>query len=225
MHQTIEPNPFRTAVVRPGSIPFHDETAVESLAQKFCQHRVGQIVGQHGSGKSTLVASLEHRVRDRFENVQRICLVQPEINSRLSALRHGFHVAKTVHSVASERTPQECKHFLIIVDGAEQMLTWTRWRFLSRIRRSGVACLLTSHRPLVQVPVLFKTQVTAELVTQLSMNQVRKSSPLVRELVRQDLSLRDLETVNNLRDYWFELYDVVQPHLQSCPAYREQRCG
>lgn len=225
MYQTIEPNPFRTAAVRPGSIPFHNESAIEPLAVELHRRRVGQIVGRHGSGKSTLVAALANRISHDFEHILRVCLVKPVQAEWRTAYRHRRQVAKSIDAAVIQAMSTPHQRSLIIVDGAEQMRSWNYWRFLRRIRRSGIACLLTSHRPLMQVPVLFQTRLRPDMIHDLTLNQVQRSSPIVGGLVRRDLSMRDLESVENLRDYWFELYDVVQPHLQPCPAYREQHCG
>ncbi len=63
------------------------------------------------------------------------------------------------------------------------------------------------------------------MIYDLTLWQVRQASIAVRSLVENDLRSRNLASIGNLRDYWFELYDLVQPHLQPCNAYREQHCG
>ena len=66
-------NPFSTRFTRPGAIPFLFE---EPLTAEFIIHRfnannwLAQIVGPHGSGKTTLVRGLEPELRTRFANIK-----------------------------------------------------------------------------------------------------------------------------------------------------------
>ena len=39
------------------------------------------------------------------------------------------------------------------------------------------------------------------------------ASPTVVEVVSRELEGRDLSGLTNVRDLWFELYDIVQDHL------------
>src|SRR6185295_305765 len=54
-------NPFATRFIRPGAIPFLflDGDSADAIVERLKANRWrGQIIGEHGSGKSTLIATL-----------------------------------------------------------------------------------------------------------------------------------------------------------------------
>lgn len=53
-------NPFSTTFIRPGAIPFlfpNDQTIQDVVRQLAATDWWGQIIGPHGTGKSTLTAA------------------------------------------------------------------------------------------------------------------------------------------------------------------------
>src|SRR5437764_10280820 len=61
IRRRMSSNPFATRFIRPGAIPFLflDGDSAEAIIERLkANHWRGQIVGEHGSGKSTLVATL-----------------------------------------------------------------------------------------------------------------------------------------------------------------------
>ena len=227
-HQALEPNPFRTAAVRPGAIPFlggqshaGDSLFVESLAATFLNQRSGQILGDHGSGKSTLVSSLLEYLQPSFHGVQHLCFVRPEFTRPWHATRHCQRVSKQLRQTLANCSADT----LLVIDGAEQLSVLAYRQMIGSIGSKSIAVLATSHRKLRGMPVLFRAETNPSTIRELTRRQVRRSSDMIRNLVEADLMSRDLETISNLRDYWFELYDLVQPYLQLGDAYREQQCG
>lgn len=222
-HWSIESNPFRTAAVRPGAIPFccDDEALMDQLIDLFLRQRSGQILGQHGSGKSTLVSSLVARLKPNFRSTQHLCFVRCESGHRLASLRHSRSVSKQLRKALKTCSPNT----LLVVDGAEQLSLLAFQQLLTSIAGERVSVLVTSHQKMRGIPVLYRTRIRPRMIYDLTLWQVRQASIAVRSLVENDLRSRNLASIGNLRDYWFELYDLVQPHLQPCNAYREQHCG
>jgi hypothetical protein len=125
-------NPFSTRFVRPGAIPFVYPTGhsaagtvqrLEALAWR------GQIVGPHGAGKSTLVASLVEPLRRAGRP------------ARVFALRDGQRrmPAEWVEQARAAAARA------IVVDGYEQLSRTSRWRLKARCRREQWGLLITAH--------------------------------------------------------------------------------
>ena len=67
----ISVNPFSTRFVRPGAIPFVDDTGLIDRTIECWRksEQIGQIVGPHGSGKTVLTLSIEKRlIEERLHN-------------------------------------------------------------------------------------------------------------------------------------------------------------
>jgi len=186
-------NPFATCHVRPGAMPFlFDEgqsaaTLIDELRRGEWR---GQIIGPHGTGKSTLLATLIP------------ALEQAGRSPNLVVLRDG-----------QRRLPPETlvklgKHApLLIVDGYEQLSWISRWRLKRRCRRLGCGLIVTAHRD-VGLTTIYRTSGdshTARRVVEqlLSGNE---SSPLdATELADAWRRHR-----GNLREMLFDLYDVYE---------------
>jgi len=137
---TFEHNVFSTKFWTPGAIPFRfaDETeSCESLIAAFERHGGGQIVGPHGSGKSTLIESLKKVFLRNEYDVRHAML-----NDRNRRLAQEF-------SLEPLRDPG-----VRIVDGYEQLALWQRWRL--RLKFPG-RFLIVTHRPVARLPILYRT--------------------------------------------------------------------
>ena len=114
----MQPNPFSTRFIQPGAISYEcfDGGTVTELAEHILKlpSKRGIIVGPHGSGKSTLVASL--------------VLKLPSIasHSRIHSLRFSTDnsAAQSLNTAVKEWTP----HSIAILDGYEQLRFWSRLR-------------------------------------------------------------------------------------------------
>src|SRR5437016_5663581 len=70
-------NPFSTRFVRPGALPFRfsaGQTAASLVARLHELHWRAQIVGPHGTGKSTLLAALLPEIEAAGQQVRAIAL-------------------------------------------------------------------------------------------------------------------------------------------------------
>ena len=225
-----EPEPFRSparaGVTGERSAGWHDgameqngvleqDGALEQLVHGLVRDRIGLIVGPHGTGKSTLLHTLIPLLRQQFERVDLVRLHGASGMGVLSRWRHAGRVGRQAIS-ASSRAGEGA---LLVVDGIEQLNRWHRRRLRWSCRRRGQAVLATSHRPLPGMRVLYTTRIDASMIHELVGRLLGPASAEVAALVRAEIERRDLDRVANLRDLWFELYDVVQPMLIATPLH------
>lgn len=175
MSSVVGHNPFSTCFTRPGKVPYfwpgsdrHSDNRVEleSLIDRFVGNRcVGQIVGPHGCGKTTLCHVIADELGEIFPTVDYV------------AIRSGRDVEamRYKNSLRDSSTTTGAK--LTIVDGAERVSLLQQRMIVanlarsksfdpeltdpsSRQKRSGLTpkltngLLFTSHRPLKFVPTL-----------------------------------------------------------------------
>ena len=160
-------NPFSTRFTRPGEIPylFADSAGLGSLVDRFGhQGWVGQIVGAHGCGKTTLCHALAAELVHLFPKVNHVTIRSgKDILSKSvehSELGSGLDPN---HDRTSVRT-------LTIVDGVERLSLLQQRMLVSNLSRTrGISSredhanpkagsnglLITSHRRLKFVPVLY----------------------------------------------------------------------
>ena len=173
-------NPFSTTFWASGTIPFQFSEQNENMAtllEKARRHPICQIVGPHGSGKSTLLL---------------------EFMKRYGAI--GNHVRYLFFNDQNRHLPDDLtfhKHQILLVDGFEQLPIKDRLGLLFRSKR----LILTVHRSIWFVPVLYRTQPQFSVFVQ-----------LVRQLAPESSEESILRTVyeqsgGNFRSAFFELYD------------------
>lgn len=213
--ETLRSNPFCTRFVRPGSLDYRfcDPAAGHDRLQKIVEElqrvRTGLILGPHGSGKTTLLHSLGPLLEDAFEHIASVQLFAPTSERFLPRLEH----ARRIFSAVSLQQAGLPDGGLLIVDGAEQLWRLDVWRLIRRVVSRGQAILVTSHTPIGGLTTIHHSQVNDSLIRELTETLLASEPPEVSELVRQQLCERDLTKLSNLRDLWFELYDLVQPQF------------
>ena len=181
------------------------ESRLEEIVDDLHQHRIGLFVGHHGSGKSTLLHTLTPRLKSRFAVVHHLQFCQ-EYHPHLTArLRNRYRMVLKLRS----QTKDLPSGGLLTLDGAEQ-LTRVELRLLCRrIRRRGLALLATCHAPISNLPILHRTVVTPQLIQDLTEELIAQAPDVVRHHIRQWLSDRPIASEVNLRDLFFDLYDVA----------------
>jgi energy-coupling factor transporter ATP-binding protein EcfA2 len=191
-------NPFSTKFVRPGALCYQrpDGGSVEQLVRDFDQRCLGwaSIIGPHGTGKSTLISHL----KTLFETLR------PVYAYRLSMQERS--------SMAMKRDRNQWKAgVLVIVDGYEQMSTWSAWRLLCWVRRRQAGLLITGHQPIRGFNILWETSIDEEIARQLR-NQLLGSR--LDLLVREDLELAwqraRLKNPTDIRETLFAMYDWAE---------------
>ena len=158
-------NPFSTCFTRPGEIPYllpdsrepaDARVEPQRLIERFLSNRcVGQIVGPHGCGKTTLCHLIADELSDRFATVDYVAIRSA---SDVQTMRYGSS------SAVDSRLATGTK--LTIIDGAERVsllqqrmivsnLTGRRGFDPNRTDSNPDGLLFTSHRRLKFIPVLF----------------------------------------------------------------------
>jgi hypothetical protein len=184
-------NPFATRWVRPGALPYvwpRGDGGAALLALLGPGAPV-EIIGPHGSGKSSLVAALVQLLRQRGR-----ALV-------LSSLHDGGSRRRT------EQWPGAAPR-VHIVDGFEQLPAWRRRFERWRRWRAGDALLVTAHAPQgMQHQV--RTDVDAALTATVVSALLQRAELPTRIDPRQAFA-RVQRHRGNLREALFELYDVYE---------------
>lgn len=189
-------NPFSTRYHAPGAIAycFEDDknASAEALYGKFLANgRRGEIVGPHGTGKTTLLCALETEARRRGHAVRRVTLREEE--RRLPARWWRF----------------DGEHRVVFLDGAEQLARLGLWRVQRRCRREGLGLLATAHRPL-GLPALYRTEVSEAMARRLA-ERILASCPQAPRLVEPDEAAAALRAAKgDLRAALFALYDLYE---------------
>jgi hypothetical protein len=173
-------NPFSTKFWSSGVLPFQfsePEETVDTLLEKSQRFPICQIVGPHGTGKSTLLLELLKRYEKDGANV-----------------RYLFFNDQQRH-IPDDLPPQ--KEHVFFIDGMEQLSFWNQGRLLLRSKRS----IVTAHRPLWFIPILYRTKPQFSIFVQL----VRQMLPDLPS----ESTLRDVydRSGGNFRNAFFELYD------------------
>lgn len=186
-------NPFDARYLRPGTLPYlfpqHCDLS-EIIAKLEANGWRGEIVGPHGSGKSTLIASLLP------------ALAAQGIKSASIAL----HAGDSGLPRAWLRQARTSGARIIVVDGYEQLTSFNRWRLKWACRRRGAGLLVTSHAP-TGLPELLRTAVDLKLAQQvvdlLAANTAWRPSDA-------DLQAAFLAHQGNLREMLFAMYDLYE---------------
>lgn len=191
-------NPFSTRFWIPGTIPFRfgrPEESVDRLLRRISEEscgsknrRVFQIVGPHGSGKSTLVESLKRRLEESGRPIRHAVL-----NDEKRRLPPEFIPCRVDPST------------VFFLDGYEQLGVFDRFRFWTRPWKKTGGLILTSHRPLARIPVLYRTSTDFNLFEKLVGVILAETS---FSFDRSDLADVFSRSGGNLRSAFFELYDL-----------------
>jgi hypothetical protein len=186
-------NPFATRYVRPGALAyrFPEGDSADALLQRLRSlDNCGAIIGPHGSGKSTLVATLlEHR---RALGQHTLLVTLRDGQRRLP---HGW-----------QRDARRQHATLVIVDGYEQLSRWQRWRLRRWCRRHTMPLLVTAHLD-VGLPVVHRPAPDSCLLWRLVCALAGEAPPWITPAQVEALFA---QTGGNLREALFRLYDLYE---------------
>lgn len=188
-------NPFATRAIRPGALAYWFEDAANSpatLTERFlARHARGQLIGPHGSGKSTLVAALLPALEAAGKRPHRI------------ALHDGQRRILRAQLPARRLTRDD----VLVIDGYEQLGWLARWQISRRCRRADCGLLVTAHTD-VGFPILFRTDVTP-LVARHVIEQLARETPEM--VLPAEEAMRRVRALDgNLREVLFALYDEYE---------------
>ncbi len=188
-------NPFTSARIRPGEIDyiFASGQCVDRLVERLAHNRWrGQIVGPHGTGKSTLVQSL----------VRRLQAAGCEVT--LGAFQGGRERWTTLPPAADESAGPARR--IVVIDGFEQLSAPARAMWKLRCRLSGRGLIVTAHQS-VGLPELWRTSVSPLLAQEIVARIAGEFAPRI-SASEIDGTLQ--ASGGNMRDALFMLYDTME---------------
>lgn len=192
-------NPFSTRFVRPGAQPFlyppgwNGDRVTQLLRNN--QWR-GEIVGPHGSGKSTLIHDIIPCLRQQDRRVIHVTLSSD--NNRCAESELAYE--------SWDRSTQ------LVIDGYEQLGWWQRWRIQRKCRRAGSGLLITAHRPM-GLPTIWTAEPELKTVQQLVSDLLGNSTGVkIGDDVVRDRYQRH---GGNIRELLFDLYDIYERRTRS----------
>lgn len=187
-------NPFSTRFTRPGAIPFvfTDDDTCQALIDRLrrAQWR-GQIVGPHGSGKSTLIESLLGPLDEAGNKPARF---------RLQAGQHRLPSGWRAEATRG-------KADLVVVDGYDQLWPWRKLALRAFVNRQGLGLLVTSHTG-CRLPTVFRTSPDADVFQRV----VHRLAPGMPQAGQLDLARAFDDARGNIREALFALYDQYEQY-------------
>jgi len=199
-------NPFSTRWIRPGVLPFLFPAGVDASQLVTRLRELGwwaQILGEHGSGKSSLLQTLRASLEAAGRRVELLALQAGE-----TRLRFG-----------PDHAPQWNEHTQVVIDGYEQ-LGWYARRWLRRqCRRRNAGLLVTAHRRL-RLPVLWQAASTPAMAQTVV---ARLLPPEHRPTITpEDVQRAYTLAGGNLRETLFTLYDLFEERTRPQGTAKEQ---
>ncbi len=170
-------NPFATRFTAPGKIPYFFQSPdefekIRVLGQ--ATNWTAQIVGPHGSGKTTLVRHLISHLRTQFDAIEILTVrgvnqiqrppqpsrSNPQSPHPLLTQSISASLSQPPFPAADSNRSHRTGNSVLVIDGIEK-LSWLQRRLLfADRRRNKQGLIVTTHRRLLGLPVLFKTGLT-----------------------------------------------------------------
>jgi hypothetical protein len=162
-----------------------------SLADRLRQNDwFGQIIGPHGSGKSSLVASLIPAIEAADRRV----------------VLYELHDGERRLPVPPRQRVRQGESTVVVVDGYEQLAPWNRLRLTRFCRRFGIGLLVTTHRDM-KLPDLLTLDASLAVAQQV-VERLQAAFP--RRITPEDVERRFAAQQGNLREMLFDLYDLYE---------------
>ena len=164
----------------------------------------GQIIGPHGSGKSTLIESFAEYlgltgftvIKETLHNNQRS--VPRSLSAKLSALPDHF-----------PDTPS--KKTLLILDGYEQLSFRNGIRLIRLCSRKNLGLLVTAHSPrLFAGPVLYRTETSCDTLQKIVSYLIGESKFVPGDSLLSDLRGKHKKNTRAILDGLYDWWEKVQ---------------
>ena len=202
---TASRNPFRSSRLRPGVVPyvFSEGKSLDDLMQRLAGQRYwGQIIGPHGSGKSTLVQSVKGRLLEQGCEV-------------VHGSFQGGSENWNVHAVGKTNALKtNTRQRVVIIDGFEQLTWLRRQRWKTYCRFTGRGLIVTAHQS-IGLPELYRTGASREIALQVV---TRLAGHAPAGISHDDVTQAFQSQGGNLRDTLFALYDLYETRRPATTA-------
>ena len=206
-------NPFATKFTRPGSIPylFKDPEDVDAILRRLERHdHIGQIVGPHGSGKTTLARHLSGLLGSVFDRSRFLTIRSPvKPFHRLEMIEHADGEDLPIDAATNQMFVEQVslrpsERMVYFVDGWGQVESYHRRIFIENCENLGIGLIVTVHRKRSRLPVIAEIQADFEIFTRIVRHLQRDSIiELNGGLVRDAF----VQAAGNFREAFMSLYD------------------
>lgn len=202
-------NPFSTKFIRPGAIDFIFGSVDQprELVATFLRNGLrGQIIGPHGSGKSSFLLAL----RPYLAEIAELHWTQVPPRSPRDWLRISSWLGRElVWPQERRRQPvpdvRDSKPLVWVIDGFDS-LSWFTQRSIQRYcRRHEIGLFVTAHRDL-GLPTLYRPTMDMAGFRALATNLLPSSATLADAEIRAAFQKHS----PNIREALFELYDSFE---------------
>lgn len=214
-------NPFSTRFTRPGEIPYQFVEAEElgTLVDRFGNNRwVGQIVGPHGCGKTTLCHLLARQLNHLFPQVNHVTIRSgKDVQSDRVENSPELELERRLKPKSNDSTNHALRRTLTIVDGVERLSLLQQRMLVFNLSgpsnshalngpptpdQTADGLLITSHRRLKFVPVLLS--ITPSITT---FQSVAKFLDPSLEMNQEEFAEVFTAAGHNIREAIMLLYD------------------
>jgi len=194
-------NPFSTRYVRPGALEYRFPLGESAVGLVDRLGKIGwraEIIGPHGSGKSTLLSTL-----------------LPAFEKRgIETIGMTMHDGQRNLPIDVTLINQHRERLVVMVDGYEQLSSWSRRRLMRDCRHRDFGLLITAHAP-QGFPTLFQTASSLDVAVALVNDLLRTDRQIIGTT---DIAASYKAHAGNIRDTLFELYDLYELRRRSKPT-------
>ena len=156
---TAAANPFATRFISPGQIPYFF-SAPNELARLVTKGSSldwqAQIVGPHGSGKTTLAQELTRELQIWFDRIEFLIIRRFDDIQRCNDPKSSPPTQSKVSQNDFDTNT------MYVIDGIERLSWLQRKLLVTDCRKRGIGLLVTTHRRLSNLPILYETSFDAD---------------------------------------------------------------
>lgn len=191
----IQINPFSSRFITPGvrEFVFADEDQHQPLVDEFRSRKKAQIVGTHGSGKTTLGIQLAQTLE--------LTLKQFVIRETSEAATIAMQIVEAMQS--SDESD------MVLVDGIERLPSSKFRKILETAKLSNAYFLITVHQVVDGLPVLYSTQSQYRVFCQIANSMVGPEIEIPEDVLSSVYQTHQ----PNIREALFGLYDWFETRL------------
>ena len=196
----MQANPFATRFFQPGALEYEyfGRTNSRELIERFwkLQNGKGSILGPHGSGKSTLIATLMREIES----------LKPTV-----PIHHVRFSSGTASFSALEKSRRHWKtDSVAILDGYEQLSWLSKVLVRMTAAKRSIRLLITTHKPVQGFETLWTTFVDEDSSRWVIRELLQKNNkaPIAPSLLESpEWHASRAQHGQNLRESLFDMYD------------------